>query len=77
MGEMADELLDNILDSEGCWYRERRPVCRHCGARNLWWYQVGDKWVLFERRPRGHTAPHRCNRGLTKADIVSQFDDIS
>lgn len=80
MGELADELLDIYLFGdydEG--YDERPPPqCRYCGKSNgLFWQQVGDKWQLFETRPRGHTAPHRCNRGLTPQKIIGNFEDIA
>lgn len=79
MGELADELIDRFIYGdydEG--YDERPPpTCKYCGKRDLFWQEVGDKWQLFEYRPRGHIAPHRCNRGLTPKKIIDNFDDIS
>lgn len=78
MGELADELLD--LYPYGVLVRIKRPLprCRYCGkGSGLFWQQVGDKWQLFETRPRGHTAPHRCNRGLTPQKIIGNFEDIA
>ena len=81
MGELADELIDSILD--GYDYLDDEdgsrppPQCRYCGrSHGLFWQEVGDKWQLFEDRPHGYIAPHRCNRGMSPKKIIDAFDDI-
>ena len=77
MGELADELIDSILDYDEGYDERPPPTCKYCGKRDLFWQEVGDKWQLFEYRPRGSIAPHRCNRGLTPKKIIDSFDDIA
>ena len=81
MGELADEIIDSILD--GYDYLDDEdggrppPQCRYCGRdHGLFWQQVGEKWQLFEDRPNGSIRRHECNRGMTPKKIVSHFDDI-
>lgn len=77
MGDMADELIDMILDQDFEDYADdSRAVCKHCG-KSVFWQETTDGWRLFENRPHGSIAPHRCNRGLTPKKIISNFDDIS
>ena len=79
MGELADELLDRYIygDYDEGYDEWPPPQCRYCGkSSGLFWQQAGDKWQLFETRPRGHSAAHRCNRGLTPQKIIGNFEDI-
>lgn len=77
MGELADELIDSILEADWDYDEPAPPRCRYCGrSHGLFWQEVGDKWQLFEDRPHGSIAPHRCNRGMTPKKIIDAFDDI-
>lgn len=80
MGEMADELVDLALSSmydmelDDEQYEVR---CRHCGkSRGLFWVDTEAGWRLYQYDGK-NTTPHRCNRGLTPAKIISNFDDLT
>lgn len=48
MGEMADEIYDQIMDSEWGFFRprrEREPRCRKCGLY-LRWHETPQGWRL-------------------------------
>ncbi len=78
MGELADEIIDSILDYDEGYDERPPPTCRYCGrSHGLFWQEVGDKWQLFEDRPNGSIRRHECNRGLTPKKIISNFDDIA
>lgn len=80
MGELADELIDQLLDMDydGGYDERPPPSCKFCGrSQGLFWQEVGDKWQLFEDRPHGSIAPHRCNRGMTAKKVIDAFDDIA
>lgn len=82
MGELADELIDRILDGHDYLDDEddgQGPtVCRYCGkSEDLFWTVVNGKWRLFEDAPDGSNGPHHCHRGLTPKKVISNFDDIS
>jgi hypothetical protein len=82
MGEMADELIDRILDGYDYLDNEderhwRETRCRHCGkSRGLFWVDTETGWRLYQYDGK-NTTPHRCNRGLTPAKIISNFDDLT
>lgn len=58
MGEMADMLLDQIIDWDGdgenVGYRKELQ-CSHCNKRSLAWRKVNKKWVLFESNGNVHS----------------------
>lgn len=45
MGEIADDIIMDIIDYEGC--REKIPkTCRNCGESGLVWMKRKNRWVL-------------------------------
>jgi len=71
MGEMADFILQDMMDYETLWGPEYEPedqsflggkTCRCCGAKYLVWGKwKGDQWRLFESHNDGTAAKiHRC-----------------
>lgn len=53
--------------------REPQPVtCKRCGQRDLFWQEVAGRYLLFEDRPNGSIAQHRCK----KQKLTNHFEDI-
>jgi len=54
------------------WYEpeDRDATCERCGADGLFWRQVGAAWRLYEHRPHGSIAEHRCN-------YKNHFEDLA
>lgn len=74
MGDHADELVDDMMDDPDCdWSAFRtEPTCRKCGKKHLTWYNVGEKWMLYESKGMRlvvHTCPPK--------DHSSAFEDES
>lgn len=50
---------------------EAHHTCRKCGKTGLWWGfapgQLAER-VLWEKRPRGHNGPHKC-------EFTGHFED--
>lgn len=82
MGEMADELIDNILDADSeFWspygdypgYSDTR--CSHCGKRCRWVRPLdASRWMLVTDSGK----PHRCKE-LVAARVASpdEFPDMT
>jgi hypothetical protein len=72
MGDIADWLVDNMLDEyedapDG--YYADNVTCRYCGTGGLEWAFTGKRWVLMNDDGEIHV----CNRTASPDD----FEDIS
>lgn len=62
MGDMADELINSIMDMDfeggreyaNRWIPERYKACRGCGESGLLWARVEDRWRLVDKKGRIH-----------------------
>ena len=62
MGELADELIDNILNADWWEHDYSGKVCKRCGADELYWEEARGphnrkRWVLMERTGQIHVCP--------------------
>lgn len=69
MGEMADYLIDQMMDEEGYWgpVRTRRsrshpnPICRFCGKTGLRWKDTKTGYRLYEGKNQHDCQPNNNN----------------
>jgi len=61
MGEMADFLIDDMMDAYPEWnpYGSVRPAsslktCKYCGKSTLHWELTGEGWRLFGKKGKLH-----------------------
>jgi len=67
MGELADEIVDRMLEDYFPFTRPRnntwRFMCKRCGMAKLKWRETEDGWRLFEKKKVEHNRwkMHVCN----------------
>jgi hypothetical protein len=57
MGDIADDLIDQMIE-RGCRNAYGPPLqCRYCGATGLYWQKVRGRHLIYERET---LEPHHC-----------------
>lgn len=63
MGEMADDLINQMLD-DGHFFICRRsrwmqppPTCKRCGSTAVHWVQKNERWSLVDSQGALHVCP--------------------
>jgi hypothetical protein len=48
MGDIADYLIDNIMDDDEYYTEPSTVTCKYCNKESLHWEKLNNKWRLFE-----------------------------
>lgn len=63
MGDMADDIIDEILSNPDTDWSDPAKRCKHCGAFPLYWLNQKGKWVLIDQKGKRHIC-----QNLTRED---------
>lgn len=80
MGEIADYLVDQMLDGCGggfSWAPPKQPRCKFCGSDQVTWRWDSDRWRLYDTRrvhPGNYMPEHNCLRRPAEPD---DFEDLT